>query len=417
VGALRRYAPVWRIPGAPVLLIFGLIARLSMSMTPLGLLLLVQQATGRYTPAALAGAVYALAFAGVAPIVGRVADRIGPAPVLLFGAGVQPLALIGVVLAARGERPNLVAIVLTAGFAGMTYPPLVATLRGAWSRLTEPGSAHASLRDTGLAAETVLFQCVFIVGPLLVTGLVAVGSPTLVILGSAVATGLGTATLARGRALRQWRPDPTAVAVIGLGPLRLLGFPALLTGAAALGFACGTATVGLPAFATGHGSDSGALAGVLFSILGVGSVLGGILFGSRVWRAAPARMFAILLGAVAASYVAFGLMPYAIGFMVVLFVGGLPVAPVLTVQNALVGRITPIGMRTEAYTWAITVEATATAIGIQVAGLIVDRPGGLLWAFVLAGAVLGVTGLVTARPAGSLFRGSATGVVAVQRSP
>ena len=65
MAALARYRAVWRIPGAPVLLIPGVLARLGVSMTPLALLLLVQRSTGHYTPAALASAAYALSGAAL----------------------------------------------------------------------------------------------------------------------------------------------------------------------------------------------------------------------------------------------------------------------------------------------------------------------------------------------------------------
>ena len=42
MAALRQYSAVWRLPGAPVLLVVGVIARLGIGMTPLALLLLVQ---------------------------------------------------------------------------------------------------------------------------------------------------------------------------------------------------------------------------------------------------------------------------------------------------------------------------------------------------------------------------------------
>jgi hypothetical protein len=64
IEATRRYGQLWRIQGAPVLLVFGLVGRLGISMEPLGLILLVQHATGRYAAAALASAAYTLAYAG-----------------------------------------------------------------------------------------------------------------------------------------------------------------------------------------------------------------------------------------------------------------------------------------------------------------------------------------------------------------
>ena len=78
LGAMRRYAAVWRIPGAPLLLVGGVFARLGMGMTPLALLFLVHQETGEYTLAAVTSGAYALSAALASPVVGRLVDRLGP---------------------------------------------------------------------------------------------------------------------------------------------------------------------------------------------------------------------------------------------------------------------------------------------------------------------------------------------------
>lgn len=49
MAGLRQYLGVWRIPGAPMLLVLGVIGRLGIGMTPLALLLVVEQVTGRYS--------------------------------------------------------------------------------------------------------------------------------------------------------------------------------------------------------------------------------------------------------------------------------------------------------------------------------------------------------------------------------
>jgi MFS family permease len=81
VAALGRYAAVWRIPGARPLLITSVIGRLSIGITSLALLLLVSEAAGRYTPAAIAAAAYAVSSGLAGPVLGRLADRLGAIPV------------------------------------------------------------------------------------------------------------------------------------------------------------------------------------------------------------------------------------------------------------------------------------------------------------------------------------------------
>ncbi len=142
MAALRQYLGVWRIPGAPMLLVTGIIGRLGIGMTPLALLLVVEQVTGRYALAAVAGGIYALAGAALSPVAGRIADRVGPTPVLLATAVAHPLALRGLLLASRAGVPTRCPpSTWPPGVAGATYPPLTAAIRGAWNELTAPPPA------------------------------------------------------------------------------------------------------------------------------------------------------------------------------------------------------------------------------------------------------------------------------------
>ena len=73
-------------------------------------------------------------------------------------------------------------------------------------------------------------------------------------------------------------------------------------------------------------------------------------------------------------------------------------------ENNLVGRMAPAAMLNEAYTWVVTVSVAGSALGGAVAGVIVDRPGGLPWAFAFAAAVLAAAAGVAAVPAGPIAR-------------
>jgi predicted MFS family arabinose efflux permease len=159
----------------------------------------------------------------------------------------------------------------------------------------------------------------------------------------------------------------------------------------------------VPAYAEQHGGGE-SLGGVLLGVWGVGSAIGGIWFGTRRWAMPLSRQFAWLLGAVSLSFLVLALMPGPLHLGVALVLGGATIAPALTVENNLVGRLTPAAMLNEAYTWMVTVSVSGSAAGGALAGVIVDQPGGLPWSFVFAGGVLLLAAAVAAIPGGSMAR-------------
>jgi predicted MFS family arabinose efflux permease len=51
---------------------------------------------------------------------------------------------------------------------------------------------------------------------------------------------------------------------------------------------------------------------------------------------------------------------------------GLPVAPLIASRNELVGRVTPPGTATEAFTWPLTALVAGVAVGAATSGAVVE---------------------------------------------
>jgi len=385
------YLAAWRTPYAPTLLLTGLIARLGIGITPLALLLLVEDATGRYAAAGLAVGVYAVAGVIANPPIARLADRIGAAPVLRWTSIIHALVLIALALSAEAGLPLILAV---SALAGATYPPLSGAIRDAWAALTRAGHP---VRQAALAAETSTFELVHVIGPLILAGLALfTAGYGAVLLVAAGVTALGGVAVAQVPVMSVPGPPARRRPVC-----RAPGFGTLLACAGLLGAAFGAVTVGVPAFADGFGGGAG-LGGLLLGVWSLGSVAGGAWFGTRRVASDLTRQYGLLLAANGVAFLALAAMPGPWTLGLALVVGGAFMAPALTGENNLVARIAPGNALTEAYTWILTVTVLCDAAGSAGAGMLVDWAGEPRWAFVLGGGLSAIAGLVAVLPRGAL---------------
>ncbi|MDH6574465.1 MFS transporter [Kitasatospora sp. MAP5-34] len=415
----RQYGQIWRVPGAPLLLVGGVVARLGMGVTVLAWLLLIKQTTGSYGLAASVGAATSVATACAAPIGGRLADRFGPGRVLLCFATVYSLTQLGL-LAAVLERMPVPLLCAVAALSGAFFPSVGPALRAAWTVLTGPDSGRSEARTAAMAAESTLFEVVFVVGPLLVSGFMlfgkplgslfgttaAIAGPAAALAASALLTGLGTLALTTGRAMRGLRPTPGQARARGLGALRAPGFPLLLLCAAGIAFSFGASPVALAAYARVHDGDAAeSVTGVLIAVWSIGSAVAGFWYGTRQFRASQVRQFVVLLVGLAAGYAIWALMPDSLTLGVALLLTGAVIAPAMTVEAGLVARLAPESMLNEAYTWLTTTNLSMAALGSAAGGVIVDHPGGWAWGFMAAAVATAVAAGVAAWPGALSPRG------------
>jgi MFS family permease len=384
---IARYRAVLANPGSLRLYVTGVFARLPQGMSGLATLLLVREATHSYAIAGLAVGVQAIASAIAGPWQGRLVDRHGRGRVLLPWATAQAALYVALVVCAHAGAPGAVLVVIAAAI-GAALPAIAPAVRA----LLRAVIVDASDRESAYALESVVQELIWITGPLAVGVVIALGSPDLALLICAGLSLAGTGFFVTMPASRERPPTPAQSTSGGLRALPELR--ALLLPIGLMGFAIGSTEVGLPSLALHAGSR--ASTGLLLAMWSLGSMIGGLLHGSREWNLDLADRYGRLLaGAVVcaaplmfAHSIAFGL----VGALLT----GLTIAPVFSCQYALVGRVVPDGAETEAFTWMSSALIAGIAGGSALGGALIG-PGGVSAPFIISCGALAVAALSSVR--------------------
>jgi len=385
---MRRDNPYRRALASPGALRFsaaGLLGRLQISMFGLGIVLLISSLSGRYGLAGAVAAVGAAGYAVVSPLVARLADRFGQRAVLrplmlVFAAATA--ALIG---GAQARAPAW-ALLVCSGLAGAATPQLGSMVRARWSALL----AGSEVLHAAFSLESVADEVIFVAGPVLVTLLATEVYPASGIAVAAVTCVAGTLLFAAQRGTE----PPLHPAGPG-GPVpgarrpargRLLPARGLVTLAPVfLFFGAMLAAIDLATvdFAAAHGHKP--LAGVILGGYALGSMIGGLWYGARAWRAPLRRRFAVTLCAVAAGTATFWAMPGLAALAAVMIISGLVLSPTLITGFSLIEQQAPAARLTEGMAWLTSALAVGTAVGSAAAGQVIDA-GGARWGYAFAAA-------------------------------
>ena len=216
VAGLGAYRQILADPRARAFSAAGLVARLPLSMTGLGIVLLISLTSGSFGRAGLVAAVAHAHRCGRRAAVGPGDRPIGPGP----GAGPRGDDQQRQPGPAGHQRPARLAArrhpARRARASGVGFSSAGSAVRARWShRLRE-----SPLLQTAFALEAVLDEVVFIVGPVLVTFLATAVHPALGVSVSAVIGLVGAVLLAAQRSTqppiaprdRTRRPRPAAAA-------------------------------------------------------------------------------------------------------------------------------------------------------------------------------------------------------------
>ncbi|MEU9123734.1 MFS transporter [Streptomyces sp. NPDC048506] len=368
------YAELLRTRYALRLLTGTLVGRLPNATAALAVVLFVRAEGGGYALAGALTAVYAVCNAVGQPLLGRAVDVHGQPRVMLPASVLSALGMaLLVVVGPEGRWPAFAAMAI----AGFFTPPLEGGLRALWPGvLRRPERVHAAY-----ALDAVAQEVMFAVGPLLVTLCVAAwseGAALLVINGIGV---LGALSVVVSEPSRRWRSGPREAH--WLGALRSAGMLVLIGAFFFVGLALGSIAVAAVAYADEHGG--GMVSSCLLSALGVGALVGGVVYGAREWPGSPEGRLRLLVGLLALGYLPLALVPGVAVMTVLAGVAGVFLAPALACAFVVVDRHAPKGTVTEAFSWLVTTFGVGSAVGTSVAGAMVER-GGAAAGFAVAGA-------------------------------
>jgi MFS family permease len=379
--SLARYTTLLAHRDFKSVLVASIVGRLPIGVTGLSILLLAQGVTGSFVRGGAAAAAYVVGLACFAPILGRIIDRSGPRAVLVWCAWAFPASLVALVAAVHLDPASAFLALACAFAAGANFPPITVCMRTFFRRRL----AEESLLATAYSLEAVLIETIFIAGPVLVAFFVAYASASAAVLFAALCGLTGTLLFLRSAALRTWHIE-TRVRDTRFGPLGERGFLPLFLVVLGYSGSFGLVEIGV----TAHAAEAGnpALAGILLGLMSVGSAVGGLAYGSRSWRLALPRQFAVALWLLGIGVALLAIPMNAWLFALLSIAAGIVMAPTLTIQSMLVARIASPEHLTEAFTWSSTGLLAGVGMGMAAGGWLVELWGSTA-AFV-AGAIVAV---------------------------
>jgi MFS family permease len=373
------YREILRTPGILSVLISSVVARLPVGALGLIYVLRTREMTGSYAAGGVVAAAQAVAYGIGSPVLGRLVDRRGQTAIIPISALIGSLALAG--FAALPDGAPLGLAIALAAVAGASVAPLTACQRAIWNERLAP-----STRQAAYALDSVVFEFVYIAGPLLLVTAVGAWSLQAAAATAAAMSLAGSLAFAATRLSREWRPhaersdDP-------LGALRGSGVRTILV---MLGmFAVGVAVIeiGVAAFTQREGHPN--IVGVMLGLWGVGSMIGGLVAGHLRPTGEPIRRLLWLMAGLAAATMPIALAGNLWTMGAAMVLAGLFIAPALALAFSILSDIAPTGTVTEAHTlvgtgfgvgiaggsalggWMVQQGSTTTAFGVAAVAMVV----------------------------------------------
>ncbi|CAI2475563.1 MFS transporter [Serratia marcescens] len=359
------YFKLFTAPGSKAFSSAGLIARLPVSMTGIGIITMLSQVRGSYWLAGAVAATFAFSMALLAPQIARAADRFGQRRVLPYATGTSAITLLLLLICTRYQAPDWALFVFAALAGGM--PSISAMVRARWSEIYR-GTPQL---HTAFSFESVLDEVAFIIGPPIAVGLSVSLFPEAGPLVAALLLVAGVTAFALQKSTQPpvyTRNSERQRAILAMPSMQILVLALI-----ALGTIVGTVDVISVAFAEQQGQP--AAASIVLSVYAFGSCLAGLIFGAMKIPVPLPRLF--LYAAFATAFTTLPLLwvHNVLTLAAAMFVAGLFFAPTMIIAMGLVENIVPPARLTEGLTWMVTGLGIGVAFGAALAGLAIDAAG------------------------------------------
>lgn len=365
----KTYTELFKTPGAKRIASAGFIARMPVAMDSIAIILFVHSVESRYSIAGALTAVAAFTTVFSSPLWSKVADQRGQAFVLRIAIPIRISAIIGFVLLVKNGAP-IWTWFLSIFIAECGSVSMGSMTRRRWVNLID--KKNKDLLSTSYAFESLLDEFVYIIGPIITTGIVAATEPVAGLLLGICFLVVGVPLIATHKnsdpAIEKPEFGEKIKSVTRNKKLQAVGIPLTIAGG------CFSAVnISVVAFATEKSMASSA--GLVLGAWAAGGAVSAIINGAIRWRISHGTRYLGYLIGMTVTAITFPFISNLYLLAVALFLQGMCVGPLLPNGLPLVTNSVPASQMTHAITLVTSGIPLTGALSSFLSGRIIDSFG------------------------------------------